>query len=117
MFIEESMKGGKVLKTITKVNIPMLFDHFHSVSLCNSIYKIIFGIIVAHLKHSLSKNISREKMGFLYGHDIQDGIDTTHEILHTKKTLQKQSFIAKIDLSKFVFCSTWLYLQIILIQL
>jgi hypothetical protein len=97
MMVEESRHKRKALQAfnstfmanIPNVNNPSPFYHFHPISLCNNIYKIIYEISVAHRKPSLSENVSREQMGFLHGCDIQVAIGIAQEVIHSAKTLQK----------------------------
>ena len=52
------------------------------ISLCNVIYKIITKVIANRLKSLLLGIISLEKLGFVKGRQITDGIILVHELLH-----------------------------------
>lgn len=66
--VEESRRKGEIyppfnstfIALIPKKEEPESFEDFSSISLCNSIYKIIAKVIVVGLKPILSKCISNE---------------------------------------------------------
>jgi hypothetical protein len=44
---------------IPKIDFPMSFEDFRSISLCNYLYKIMENIIVVHLKPIMSSVITQ----------------------------------------------------------
>lgn len=61
---------------IPKEDKPISFDDFHTISLCNCIYKIIVKIIANRLKPILSAHISSEQFAFLQNWQIHDTVGT-----------------------------------------
>jgi hypothetical protein len=93
--VEYSTSTGQVLVAfhatfkalIPKTRNPISFDHFRSISLYNSIYKIISKLISSRLKDILSDNISFEQFGFLKGRKNHEsiGLDQEGLTLHPYK--------------------------------
>jgi len=63
-------------------------------------YKIISRVIVKRLKPLFKHIIALEKMGFMEGHQILNGIGTTHEVVHCSKNIRRCGMVIKLDLSK-----------------
>lgn len=76
--VEESRIKGDIFELlnstfkalISKLDEPISFDDFIPISLCNCIYKIILKVIAVRLNSILSRNILKEKFGFLEGRKI-----------------------------------------------
>jgi len=62
------------IELIMKYNDPSLMEYFHTISLCNCIYKVVSKIIARIIKAILSENIFREQFGFLKGRKIHEAI-------------------------------------------
>jgi hypothetical protein len=65
---------------------PSMVHHFHPISLCNIIYKIISKLLANRLKPLLSKFISPFQTAFVSGRHIQDNSILSHEMLHSLKS-------------------------------
>jgi hypothetical protein len=123
--VEASRLSGNILATfnttfialIPKTDNPTKFESFFPISLCNNIYKIISKIISRRLKEILSKQVSLKQFGFLEGRQIHEAIGVSQEGLHSVKTKNLKSMIAKVDLSKAFNHVSWLFLHLILIHL
>ena len=80
--VEESRSQGLIhdsirstfLDLIPKCDSPTSFDHFHPISICKCIYKIISKIISNRLNLILSYSISKENFGFLDGRQVHEAI-------------------------------------------
>ncbi|GLJ19617.1 hypothetical protein SUGI_0354930 [Cryptomeria japonica] len=93
--VEESRRKRKMLKDLNNTNIVLFpkfqecstFADFRSITLCNSIYKVVSKVMVKRLKVILPHVITQEQSGFLLGRNIMDGIIITHEVLHSIKKM------------------------------
>jgi hypothetical protein len=83
----------------------------------NCLYKIISKIISRQIKEILSRSISGEQFGFLYGHKIHEDIGVVQEGLHSMKTNTQKGVVIKIDLSKAYDQVSWLYIWLLLTHL
>ena len=70
------------LLLIPKVASPETVSHFHPISLCNFIYKIILKTMANRLKLFMDKLISPHQSAFVPGRAIQDNIIIAHEVFH-----------------------------------
>jgi hypothetical protein len=121
--VEDSSRKGKLcgglnstfLALIPKVNKPVSFDDYRSISLCNLIYKVISKILANRIKLIISKCLSSEQLGFLKGRRIHDTIGTAHETLHNIKKKNLKSLVLKLDLKKAYDSIDWIYLRLILL--
>ena len=112
---------------IPKVLRPEDVGQYRPISCCDFVYKIISRILVVRLKKFMNDIISPYQNAFVGERQIQDNIVITHEALHTLKQngkISKNSFIAKVDMSKaydrlergfveeclkaFGFCHQWI---------
>lgn len=73
---------------------------FRPISLYNFILKIITNVLANRLKPLLSGLISLEKTGFMEGKQILDGINLTHEMIHSLKQTKTPGMLLKVDLAK-----------------
>jgi hypothetical protein len=123
--VEEVRTSGKLLPKSqlylyhchSKLDHPSSFVEFRPIALCNCIYKIIVKIIAVRINPFLSNFISPEQFGFLKGHLIHEAIGSSQEGLHTIKTQKRVVSVLKIDLSKAYDRVSWLYLQLLLLQI
>jgi len=87
---------------------------FHSISLCNVIYKIIATLIEKILKPLLSSLISPEQIGFIEGRQILDGLVVTQEVIHSLTKKKQKGMMIKFDFSKAYDPLSWKYLKKVL---
>jgi len=105
------------LDLIPKSKDPSYFEEFRPISLCNCIYKIIAKFIAVRLKPILSRNISKEKFGFLDGRQIHEAVGVAQETLHSIKRSRKKRVMVKIDLSKAYDRINWLFIRMLMTHL
>lgn len=106
--VEESRKGGFILKDFNNIFIALIpkkaemnsFDDFCPISLCNSIYKIISKVIANRLKPIMDLVISSEQSGFSPGRSIFEGIILAHEAVHSIRTTRAEKMMIKVDIRK-----------------
>jgi hypothetical protein len=93
--------------------------HFHPVSLCNIIYKIISKNLANRFKGLLHRFISPQQSTFVPSRTIQDNTIMAHELLHTVNSKQgKGGLIAvKIDMEKAFDRMEWNLILTILSKL
>lgn len=88
---------------IPKEKNPELMIHFHPISLCRFIYKVISKVLANRLKPFIDGIISEQQSAFITGRQIQDNIIVAHEVFHFlkhKKSGPKSSVAIKLDLNK-----------------
>jgi len=73
---------------------------FRPISLCNVIYKIIAALIAKRLNPLLDSLIFAEKIGFVEGRQILDGLVVTQEVIHSLNMKKQKGMMIKLDLSK-----------------
>ena len=118
---------GKLLKEINHTFItlvpknaqPHMTSHFHPISLCSTIYKIISKILASRLRLLLDKLVSPFQSTFIPGRSIHDNILITHESMHKFKMAKgKTMWIAiKLDMKKAYDELEWDFLFACLAQL
>jgi hypothetical protein len=121
--VEESRSRGEVIKDlnltslllIPKVNKPLNFGDFQSISLCNLCYKIIANILANRIKPIPSRYLFGEKLGFLQRRQIMDAMGIAQECIHGIKKINLKSLILKLDLKKAYDFINWDFLRMILV--
>ena len=98
---------------IPKIKGPEIIENYRPISLCNSIYKIIFKIIVTRIRPHLDKLVSLFQTAFIPG---RKGIDNTiiaQEIIHTigRKSGKVGNLVIKIDLEKACDKLEWSFIR------
>ncbi|KAA3480964.1 reverse transcriptase [Gossypium australe] len=91
-----------VIVLIPKVNEPKDMTHFHPISLCRVIYKMI------------------SKSNFVSGRMIHDNFLISHELLHylqNSKNGSNKGFVIKLDISKAYKCVEWDFLEKVMIRI
>ena len=73
---------------------------FRPISLCNVILKITTKVMANRLKPLMLGLISLERMGFIKGRQILDGIILPHEMIHSLKQTKTPGMLIKVDLTK-----------------
>jgi hypothetical protein len=106
-FLNSSYMDGSINVTnialIPKVKNPRSVIDFHSISLCNVLYKIMSKVLANKLKLIPPMIISPNQSAFLSGRLITDNILAAYETLHTMHTRMwsKVGFMGiKLDMSK-----------------
>jgi len=125
--IVEFFEKGKLLRQINhtflalipKRDNPSETQHFRQISLCNTVYKTIFKILVSRLRSLLDRLVSPCQSAFIPGCLIHENILLTHEIMHKfKKTKGKQACVAlKLDMEKAYDKIKWSFVRQCLQQL
>lgn len=107
---------GSYIYHVKLANLPISYNDFRPISLCNCLYKIIAKIIANLLKPILSRHISPKQFSFLHHRQIHEAIATAQELLHSLH-IKKNGMILKVDLSKAFDRANWLYIRLLLTHL
>ena len=83
---------------------------FHPIDLYNVIFKIIMKVIANRLKPLLPSLISKEKSGYVGGHQILENVILTHELIHSLNLNKTSGMFIKLDMSKAYDKVSWQYL-------
>ena len=83
--VESSRRMGRVapslnstfIALIPKKDLPVSFAHFHPISLCNLVYKLISKVVALRLKPFLDKYISPQQFGILKNRQIIEPLAIT----------------------------------------
>eukprot|EP00253_Pinus_taeda_P001985 PITA_01985 len=75
------------------------FSRFHSISLCNTSYKLITKIISIRLKNILPDIIPENQGGFIKGRKILDNIVLVQEAVHSSCQRKEKGMVIKLDLA------------------
>ncbi|KAA3483626.1 Retrovirus-related Pol polyprotein LINE-1 [Gossypium australe] len=91
-----------LLVLIQKIKSPDFLFHYHPISLCNVLYKIVTKVIANHFKPIFPSLITQNQVSFVAMRQITDNIIIAQEIVHTMRTKKrKKSWMAiKVDLEK-----------------
>ena len=110
--------NNSLIVLIPKIQNPTYFNHFHPISLCYVVYKIIAKILVNRLRPLLPKLISPCQSAFVPGRWIAENEVVVQELLHSfKKRKVKGGFLAiKLDLQKAYDRVNWKFLQAVLLN-
>ena len=120
--VEESRKSRGLLKAFNTTFLSLIpksegvdvTGKFIPIALCNVIYKIIAKVIANRLKSLLSGLISPEQSGFVEGRQIQDGIITLREAIHSLKCTRIPGMLIKLDIAKAYDKLSWECLERVL---
>jgi hypothetical protein len=120
--VEDSRLKGKIsgslnatfLVLIPKEKLPLSFNDFRPISLCNLVYKLISKVISNRIKPFLGRSLSAEQLGFLKGRRIQDAIGAAHECIHSIKQQNLKALIMKLDLKRAFDSIDWDFLRLVL---
>ena len=103
---------------IPKIQGPETIANYRSISLCNTIYKIITKIIIVRLRPHLDKLICPLQAAFVPGRKGVDNAIIVQEIIHSlSKKKGKVGYMAlKIDLEKAYDKLEWSFIREVLIR-
>ena len=98
---------------IPKVQGPKSIGSYRSISLCNSVYKIISKVLVGRIQPILDRIISPHQVAFVSGRKGVDNAIIVQEIIHTiGKTRGKARYMAlKINLEKAYDKLEWSFVR------
>ena len=87
---------------IPKIQGPESIGNYRPISLCNSVYKMISKIIVAHLRPYLDSLISTYQGAFVPGRRGADNAIIVQELVHTIGRMKgsRGAMAIKVDLEK-----------------
>lgn len=111
--LEQSL-NWTFIALILKVNDPKSVNEFRLISLYNVLYRIIAKTLGNRLNKVLDEVISKSQSAFIRGRLISNNIIAAYEILHTRKTRQKDKVVSmaiKLDISKAYNRVEWGYLE------
>ncbi|KAH1063505.1 hypothetical protein J1N35_028492 [Gossypium stocksii] len=93
--------NNALIVLIPKVDTPEEFGHYHPISLCSVLYKLVMKVIANRFKVIFPKIIGLEQAGFIVGRNIIDNIIIAQEVIHSMKCSAKRKWMTiKIDLEK-----------------
>ena len=101
---------------IPKILNPSSINHYRSISLCNTIYKVISKLLVDRLRVVIPNLVSPAQSAFIQDRWITENQLIIQEILHSfKKRKVKGGFVAmKLDLQKAYDRVNWGFLKLVL---
>lgn len=104
---------------VPKVERPLNMAQLRSISLCNTLFKVVSKILVSRLRPIMTKIVSPTQVSFVPGRHIVDNIVIAQEMLHKFKiTKGQKGFIAqKIDLSKAYDHLSWSFIREVLCEI
>ena len=79
-----------------------MLDSWRHITLLNSIYKLISGVIAQRINLVLPSIIHNDQCGFVKGQYIRDCICTTYDVIEYAKNNNKTSLLFLIDLKKTI---------------
>ena len=105
-----------LISLIPKCQNPETLNNYKSISLCNSVYKIVKKILGAQIRPQLSSLISPVQTAFVPGRRGRDNVLITQELFHAlDKKKGKMGFMAvKLDLEKAYDRLEWSFIHRVL---
>lgn len=87
---------------IPKIQGPVMLGNYKTISLCNTVYKVLTKIVVAKLRPYLGKLISPLQTAFVPGRKGMDNVIIAQELIHSlsRKKGNTGYMAIKIDLEK-----------------
>lgn len=109
----DPMLAEMVIALIPKVECPSTFKEFRSISLCNTLYKLITRVLVNRLRPMLDSIISPLQSSFIPKRGTCDNAIILQEISYMMHKLKKKKgeVAFKIDLQKAYDHVNWKYLE------
>lgn len=83
--MEFSLLNSTNIVLIPKNSNPMNMSHFHPISLCNVLYKILAKAIANCFRRVIRKCIDEAQSAFVPGRLISDNVLIAYDILNTLK--------------------------------
>lgn len=120
--VQGSQRNKQILRALNATFISLIpkcegvdrLGHFHPISLCNVIYKIISKLIADRLKKCLGNVILEEQSGFVEGCQILDGVVISTKTIHSMDTSKEKAMFIKLDMAKAYDKVRWSFLPKIL---
>lgn len=119
-FMENFFVGKKDLSNINYTFIVLIpkkpnptdTGHYHPISLCNVLYKVISKVMTNCLHTVIGKLISDNQSAFIRGRLLTDNTLLAYEVFHHMKTHKRktQLMTTKIDMSKAYDRVEWIFL-------
>ena len=105
-----------LVSLIPKCPNPESLSHYRSISLCNSVYKIVTKILVARIRPLLNRLVSPVQTAFVPGRRGTDNVLIAQELFHAlDKKKGKMGFMAvKLDLEKAYDQLEWSFIYRVL---
>lgn len=97
---------------IPKIDSLSQLGDFRPISLVESLYKIIFKILVARLTSVMDKLISHNKYAFLKCIILVDGVVDVNELVDLVKRRKKFHLLFKVDFEKVYDSVNWSFLDL-----
>lgn len=95
-----SMKQGLIILIPKQGNDKRLLDNLRPITLLNTDYKLLSGIIAARMKKGLSQIISETQSGFLGGRSIHNNIRLVLDLIDYSNIFVEKGFIVFLDFYK-----------------
>ena len=105
--------GHTNLVLIPKVAHPEQITQFHSISLCNTLYKLVSRILVQRLKPYMAEIINPCQAEFVPGRRTSDNIILVQEVIRTLRYRRGKTgyVVIKLDLEKAYDHLKWSFIQ------
>ena len=115
--VPESLNKTNVA-LIPKIHGPETIGNYRSISLCNTVYKIITKIIVARIRLLLDKLVSPIQSAFVPGREGVDNAIIVQELIHTvsRKRGGVGYLAIKVDLEKAYDKLEWSFIRETLVK-
>uniref|UniRef100_A0A2N9FS20 CCHC-type domain-containing protein n=1 Tax=Fagus sylvatica TaxID=28930 RepID=A0A2N9FS20_FAGSY len=109
--------NSTLISLIPKCLGPEVFGHFRSISLCNTVYKVVTKIIVNRIRPLLGQLVSPYQAAFVPGRRGVDNVIIAQEMIHSmsKKRGASSQFAVKIDLEKAYDRLEWSFIREVLL--
>ncbi|KAK2642820.1 hypothetical protein Ddye_024583 [Dipteronia dyeriana] len=88
---------------VPKVNNPISFKEYRSISLVGAVYKILAKVLANRLKKEMDSIISPYQMVFVKGRQIIDSFVIAGEIIHSWKKYNIGGLVVKLEFEKLDF--------------
>ena len=105
-----------LIALIPKQPGPETVSQYRSISLCNTIYKVISKIIVLRLRPLLPTLISPMQTAFIEGQSGTDNVIIAQELIYSLRKRKGRTgyMVVKIDLEKAYDRLEWLFIKMVL---